>query len=127
MKESIVDAMGVFAVAHECSHHLQRYGRLLEASRQAEGDRRARGEKFEAGSIAIMLWQMVTGYKAVKNLMMISGAGIVTLLNALGLVTTTRMTLGLCVRRVADTHPTAQDRLAMIDRQPHVWGTTPMR
>ncbi len=122
LKDSIVDAMEIFAVAHEYSHHLQRHGRLLEASSEAGADRPARGEEFEADSIAIMIGQMVTGFSPAENLVMISGAGMAILLSALDLLAKTRAILALDDLRARNTHPTPQDRLAMIDRQPHLWG-----
>jgi hypothetical protein len=122
LKDRMVDAVEIFVVAHEYSHHLMRHGRLLEASTNSGADSRARGEEFEADSIAIMIGQMVTGHLPDENLLMISGAGMVVLLSALDMLARARRLLGLEVKEDRGSHPSAADRFAMIDRQEHLWG-----
>jgi hypothetical protein len=122
LKDSIVDAMEIFAVAHEYSHHLQRHGRLLEASVSDGPDRRARGEEFEADSIAIMIGQLVTGFKPAENLVMISGAGMVVMLSALDLLAKAKQIFGKRDHLDDGSHPSAADRFDMINRQEHLWG-----
>jgi hypothetical protein len=123
LKDRMVDAVEIFVVAHEYSHHLMRHGRLLEASADSSADPRARGEEFEADSIAIMIGQMVTGHLPDENLLMISGAGMVVMLSALEMLARARRLLGLGMDGNARaSHPSAADRFAIIDRQEHLWG-----
>lgn len=123
LKDRMVDAVEIFVVSHEYSHHLMRHGRLLEASAGSGADPRGRGEEFEADSIAIMIGQLVTGHQPDENLLMIAGAGMVVMLSALEMLARARQIFGLEAKRNGrDSHPSAVDRFAMVDRQEHLWG-----
>jgi hypothetical protein len=123
LRGQILDALEIYAVAHEYSHHTLKHGRLTTASPETGTDEAARREEFEADTLAIAIGQLITGNRPDENPLMVSGAGMVIFLRALEMVQRTETLLGRPSSGAdgARSHPPAADRLAHIDRQEWLW------
>lgn len=123
LRGDILDALEIYAVAHEYAHHTLKHGRLTAVSPESGADDAARNEEFEADTLAIAIGQLVTGNRPDENVLMVSGVGMVVFLRALEMVQRTETLLGRASNdpRAERSHPPVSDRLAHIDRQGWLW------
>jgi hypothetical protein len=119
----ILDAVEIFAVAHEYAHHILRHGRLTEASVDAANTDALRKEEFEADKLAILLGQLETGNTEHENLLTVSGAGAVIMLRASEMVANARSILltGSETKLEPKTHPTISERVDSLDQESLLW------
>jgi hypothetical protein len=123
LRMEILEALEVFAIAHEYAHHILKHGRLQAASPDSGKDGAAWEEEFEADTLAIAVSQMVTGHQPNENVLMVSGVGMVVFLNTLRMLDEARQLLGMTAGTVAShgSHPSPADRLNHVDRQEWLW------
>jgi hypothetical protein len=123
LRSEILDALEIFAIAHEYAHHILKHGRLQSASSDTGKNDAARHEEFEADTLAIAISQLVTGNQLNENVLMLSGVGMVVFLHTLHMLDEARHLLGLRDGEVAShgSHPSAEDRLSYVDQQEWLW------
>jgi hypothetical protein len=121
LRGEILDALEIYAVAHEYAHHALKHGRLTSASTASGTDETARREEFEADTLAIAIGQLVTGNRPDENPLIVSGAGMVVFLRALEMLHRAEILLGRPKVGADGSHPPAADRLAHVDRQAWLW------